>query len=142
MLQDILLKAVSKEGAAKKGMQFGFVCKPGALCVSVNGKDAGTVKRCVCVCVRLCVSAGGRWFVCLVCVCVCVVVGRRCVLLHYAAWVLIFYIRHVVFFYSWGGGVGGGYCMSILCIASTIIFVVALSCVGFGIGRVGMLCLL
>eukprot|EP00903_Cladosiphon_okamuranus_P009853 g9363.t1 len=42
--QDILLKAVGKEGAAKKGMQFGFVCKPGALCVSVNGKDAGTVK--------------------------------------------------------------------------------------------------
>ncbi|CAN0277474.1 unnamed protein product, partial [Ectocarpus sp. 8 AP-2014] len=42
--QDILLKAVGKEGAAKKGMQFGFVCKPGALCVSVNGKDAGTIK--------------------------------------------------------------------------------------------------
>eukprot|EP00904_Undaria_pinnatifida_P008074 jgi/Undpi1/4397/HiC_scaffold_17.g07754.m1 len=42
--QDILLKAVGKEGAAKAGMQFGFVCKPGALCVSVNGKDAGTVK--------------------------------------------------------------------------------------------------
>lgn len=42
--QDMLLKAVGKEGAAKKGMQFGFVCKPGALCVSVNGKDAGTVK--------------------------------------------------------------------------------------------------
>ena len=45
MWQDILLKAVGKEGAAKAGMQFGFVCKPGALCVSVNGKDAGTVKR-------------------------------------------------------------------------------------------------
>eukprot|EP00752_Nemacystus_decipiens_P006542 g5893.t1 len=42
--QEILLKAVGKEGAAKKGMQLGFVCKPGALCVSVNGKDAGTVK--------------------------------------------------------------------------------------------------
>lgn len=41
----MLLKAVGKEGAAKKGMQFGFVCKPGALCVSVNGKDAGTVRR-------------------------------------------------------------------------------------------------
>lgn len=45
LVQDILLKAVGKEGAAKAGMQFGFVCKPGALCVSVNGKDAGTVKR-------------------------------------------------------------------------------------------------
>ncbi|CAN0111628.1 unnamed protein product [Hapterophycus canaliculatus] len=43
--QDLLLTAVGKEGAAKKGMQFGFVCKPGALCVSVNGKDAGTIKR-------------------------------------------------------------------------------------------------
>lgn len=44
--QDVLLEAVGKEGAAKKGMQFGFVCKPGALCVSINGKDAGTIKRC------------------------------------------------------------------------------------------------
>lgn len=43
----MLLKAVGKEGAAKKGMQFGFVCKPGALCVSINGKDAGTIKRLV-----------------------------------------------------------------------------------------------
>ncbi|CAN0187642.1 unnamed protein product [Scytosiphon promiscuus] len=42
--QDLLLTAVGKEGAAKKGMQFGFVCKPGALCVSINGKDAGTIK--------------------------------------------------------------------------------------------------
>ncbi|CAN0038092.1 unnamed protein product [Ascophyllum nodosum] len=41
--QDILLEAMSTEGAAKKGMEFGFVCKPGELCVSINGKSAGTI---------------------------------------------------------------------------------------------------
>jgi hypothetical protein len=43
--QTMLLNAVNKEGAANKGMQFGFVCKPGCLCVSIDGKDAGTVNR-------------------------------------------------------------------------------------------------
>ncbi|KAG5188908.1 chalcone isomerase [Tribonema minus] len=41
--QTVLLDAVTKEGAANKGMQFGFVCKPGSLCVSIDGKTAGTI---------------------------------------------------------------------------------------------------
>ncbi|CAM9534811.1 unnamed protein product [Chrysoparadoxa australica] len=40
----MLLAAVSKEGAAKKGLQFGFVCKDDSLCISINGKDTGTIK--------------------------------------------------------------------------------------------------
>ncbi|CAM9852236.1 unnamed protein product [Discosporangium mesarthrocarpum] len=55
--QSMLLEAVGKEGAAQKGMQFGFVCKPGSLCVSVNGQATGTIKRWVDVSV-LCVAGG------------------------------------------------------------------------------------
>lgn len=41
--QSMLLSAVSKQGAAVKGMQFGFVCKPGNVCVSIDGKEAGSI---------------------------------------------------------------------------------------------------